>query len=699
MPSSTTLGNPGSSDSGQTIVVEEPAYGYWVAGSGYPALNGIFAAEQREVAADGSRTLLYRHTDTGAELRWVPQGWLLALADGTDCFLQLSTNHLMVLGTPNSWQAIDSDDADPLAEPPDEVVALLDQGVVDDLIRAKRAHDERVRRARAAFALPFLGSSGSGSLPLGHAGDARWWRVVHAPAVVVRTEPSTSAAKLGLKLHGELVLGLEERGRWVRVHAPDASHTHGWMLFDGRELGLGALLQRCGTLLTCVDDDGEADWEELAQHGEPTAEPSREASPAGTGVEAGVEAEVEAAVEAQPAAREQLKSPPPQQKERRMVDEEATVVEMREQGDASPTATMETAARVVPKLPTAVTSVGARLRARLQTQETATAPAVTAPAAAAPPSDTPGSTIPATAVSQPAAVTAAERARLKSLGDAAFRSGQPAVAVDRYTEALHGLAADGARPPTLRSSGDCDGHGGGAERPAVLPLEAVLLCNRSAARRRLRQLSGAIEDARRALDLAPTYKKAALRVGVALFEREEYLAARAAFEHLLRLDGGWMALPWLQRCHARLEAAAAAKRGGSADGVGGVHSGGGGVAAQPNPYTLLDVACDCTAEQLRAAYKRRSLQVHPDRLGARKAATGDTAGDATGDATDRSAFQQLQAAYDLLKEPKARAIFDFGSETTDWELDARARYFPPTEFRPFARPSRTPRSAEWDPVS
>ena len=102
VPSSgTSLGAPNDGGGGKSVLVDQPAHGYWVDGSGYPALNGIYAAEERLARSDGTFSLLYRHTETRAELKWVPQGWLLRLSDGTDCFLQFSANPLMVLGTPN----------------------------------------------------------------------------------------------------------------------------------------------------------------------------------------------------------------------------------------------------------------------------------------------------------------------------------------------------------------------------------------------------------------------------------------------------------------------------------------------------------------------------------------------------------------------------------------------------------------------
>ena len=120
------------SGGGATVIVEDYPVGYWIDGSGYTDLNGIYVRRKHsgtadiqskapEPSADGS--LAYEHVESRAVLMWVPQGWLLRLASGTDCFLQQSVTRLMV--TQHNWMAIDSLDSDPLAEPPDEVVALL----------------------------------------------------------------------------------------------------------------------------------------------------------------------------------------------------------------------------------------------------------------------------------------------------------------------------------------------------------------------------------------------------------------------------------------------------------------------------------------------------------------------------------------------------------------------------------------------
>ena len=270
-PAGGSLSYPRDSGGG-TVLVEKPAVGYWIDGSGYPALNGIYRRQspdattgattaapsllsEEHASAAEPETLRYRHLSSGAGLIFHPQGWLLCLADGTDCFLQAPASPLMVKSI--GWMAIDGPDNDPLADPPDEVVALLDEQVLADVIAAQRAHEERIHRARVALLPP--------SKPTGE-----FWKVVHRPAAIVRDRPSVQAAKLGLKLHGELVWGVLVRGGWLQVHAPVPEAAEGWMLIDGRTLGLGMLLERVGCPALCFERDA---WVSRVQP-EPPNEPS-----------------------------------------------------------------------------------------------------------------------------------------------------------------------------------------------------------------------------------------------------------------------------------------------------------------------------------------------------------------------------------------------------------------------------------------
>ena len=60
-------------------------------------------------------------------------------------------------------------------------------------------------------------------------------QVIHA-FVHYRDRPSTAAKSLGMKRRGDVVRVVARSGLWVRLD------DDGWMLSDGRQIGLGALL-------------------------------------------------------------------------------------------------------------------------------------------------------------------------------------------------------------------------------------------------------------------------------------------------------------------------------------------------------------------------------------------------------------------------------------------------------------------------
>lgn len=59
-----------------------------------------------------------------------------------------------------------------------------------------------------------------------------------------------------------------------------------------------------------------------------------------------------------------------------------------------------------------------------------------------------------------------------------------------------------------------------------------------------------------------------------------------------------------------------------------------------DPYTLLDVSRTATADEIRRAYKRKALKVHPDK--------GGTVAD----------FQAVKEAFEKLDDPVERAKID-----------------------------------------
>nr|QEG03071.1 putative DnaJ protein JJJ1 isoform X2 [Cymbidium ensifolium] len=67
-------------------------------------------------------------------------------------------------------------------------------------------------------------------------------------------------------------------------------------------------------------------------------------------------------------------------------------------------------------------------------------------------------------------------------------------------------------------------------------------------------------------------------------------------------------------------------------------------------YDVLGVSRDCSQEEIRSAYRRLALQLHPDKLA--QSGSSNAAGDAT------AAFQELLHAYEVLSDPKERAWYD-----------------------------------------
>ncbi|CAA7393437.1 unnamed protein product [Spirodela intermedia] len=68
-------------------------------------------------------------------------------------------------------------------------------------------------------------------------------------------------------------------------------------------------------------------------------------------------------------------------------------------------------------------------------------------------------------------------------------------------------------------------------------------------------------------------------------------------------------------------------------------------------YEVLGVSRDCSLEEIRSAYKKLALRLHPDKV-------AQSAGGATDDAEATATFQELQHAYDVLRDPKERAWYD-----------------------------------------
>tara|TARA_R110000868_G_scaffold3200_21_gene21165 strand:- start:1756 stop:2697 length:942 start_codon:yes stop_codon:yes gene_type:complete len=97
-----------------------------------------------------------------------------------------------------------------------------------------------------------------------------------------------------------------------------------------------------------------------------------------------------------------------------------------------------------------------------------------------------------------------------------------------------------------------------------------------------------------------------------------------------------------------------------------------------NPYATLGLKPDADEAAIKAAYRRLAKSLHPD------AQTGDTSTKKAADTQSR--FQEVTAAYNLLKDKTARQRFD-AKEAADAEMEAwsRGRNAQGFESSPFAQ--------------
>jgi len=78
----------------------------------------------------------------------------------------------------------------------------------------------------------------------------------------------------------------------------------------------------------------------------------------------------------------------------------------------------------------------------------------------------------------------------------------------------------------------------------------------------------------------------------------------------------------------------------------------------PDFYDLLDVDRDASADEIKKAYKRKSLQMHPDKLAQRgRVVTED----------DQARFTRMKEAYEVLSDPHKRETYDsIGERGMKW---------------------------------
>lgn len=99
-------------------------------------------------------------------------------------------------------------------------------------------------------------------------------------------------------------------------------------------------------------------------------------------------------------------------------------------------------------------------------------------------------------------------------------------------------------------------------------------------------------------------------------------------------------------------------------------------------YALLGIRKNATADEIRRAYKKKSLQLHPDKIAQRCAA-----GDKTPEEIRRD-FQKVKEAYECLSDPQQREIYDgLGSLGTKFINNPQAAMDPHTLLENLAKSS------------
>ena len=202
---------------------------------------------------------------------------------------------------------------------------------------------------------------------------------------------------------------------------------------------------------------------------------------------------------------------------------------------------------------------------------------------------------------------------LKAEGNAAYGAGQYERAISIYSEALR-VDIEGA-------------------------LEPALLGNRSQAYAKVRSFSLALADCDRAIAIDAGATKLQLRRASFKAELGDLSGAVNDYEAILERD------PGVAAAVAGLEHAKEVESG--ADGRKGC------LIEFENerldPYAVLDVPKDANAVQIKAAFRKLALQLHPDKLDGSDEAEKEQAA---------SRFRRVRIAYSVLSDPQERNRLD-----------------------------------------
>jgi len=194
--------------------------------------------------------------------------------------------------------------------------------------------------------------------------------------------------------------------------------------------------------------------------------------------------------------------------------------------------------------------------------------------------------------------------RMKDEGNTHFKAGRFQPAIEKYTEALE-------IDPTNKS------------------MNAKLLQNRAQCKIKLKQYDEAIADSERAVSLDPGYTKARKTKANALGQAGKWEDAVKEWKNIQELDPEDRTIPKEVR-KAELELKKSQRK---------------------DYYKLLGVGKDADANEIKRAYRKMAVKLHPDKN--------------PGDEHAEAKFKDMQEAYETLSDPEKKARYDNGDDLLD----------------------------------
>lgn len=193
----------------------------------------------------------------------------------------------------------------------------------------------------------------------------------------------------------------------------------------------------------------------------------------------------------------------------------------------------------------------------------------------------------------------------KEKANAKFKEGKYKEAMQLYTECLQ-------LDPEYRS------------------YNAIIYCNRSAAYLRLKNLSAALADINKSIELNPNYAKAYFRRAEIKVKMEEYEDALRDFQQVQRIVPNYPSLREKMRECQELYKKASKK----------------------DYYKILGVNKDASLEDIKKAYKKLALKHHPDK---------NTGSEEQRKEAEKK-FKEISEAYSILSHPDKRKQYDLGGD-------------------------------------